>query len=115
MDESISMHDIGSRSRFSMAECSEVETSDDLDLELDSVQTGDTATCPPPKEENPMIGKEVSSTLRWNLFVVVLVCVNTAIAVTMTCLFLKSEANKAFELSVSAPSILLQLNSQICF
>lgn len=47
-------------------------------------------------EEKPMVGKKISNTFRWKLFVIALMFVNTSVVIAATSLFLNNEADKEY-------------------
>ena len=51
-------------------------------------------------EEKPMIGKKISNTFCWKLFVIALMFVNTTVVIAATSIFLNNEADKEFDRAV---------------
>lgn len=53
-------------------------------------------------KDKPLIGwHKLSSIFRWKMFVVILMCINTAIVVAATSLYLNHEADQEFQRAVS--------------
>lgn len=96
VDESISM---GSSTNQLLEEFLSGDTSDDG---LDDIDEERSATGAQDKEaEKPMIGAKIDNTNRWKIIVLVIMCVNTALVISATILFLRHEENKVFENAVS--------------
>jgi hypothetical protein len=57
----------------------------------------------PSKEDDdkPMIGSKAGNTNKWKILVLAVMCINTALVITATTLFLKHEENEEFETAVS--------------
>ena len=66
------------------------------------------ATVPPEEDDKQMIGSKVPNTKRWKVFVFVVLCINTALVITATTLFLEHEENEEFETAVSLCSVHVQ-------